>query len=271
MAPSDKPGSVKLPVAPDFDQILNRVSLAVSKSHRLFSQAHRADSASTSSTPAPTNKLGPFSSHGSGTEANPAQPHSSAARYTYKTAAQRAVEDADFEATRNLPPNAGLGFVAPGAGGRAEAARRQREEQFALRRKLGLKGSTGTSMAVKRGREEESESEEETGRSGLGRVKKIKAQITRGGDTGLDGRKERGKTRNPLEAAHAVPDAEQASREDQGLGPDNGATSIVQHTKTRAVSSGLPTTSEQVDAGGGVGLAKTKRKKKKNKKASAAK
>ncbi len=195
MPPPEKPTLAKLPVAPDFDQILNRVSLAVSKSQRLFSQAQHASATIAApppsvSTSSATSSTAPRSFSSLATASRPTQQEQSHAppRYAYKTTAQLAAEDADFESARNLPPNAGLGYTAPGAGGSAAQAARKKEEEWALRRKLGLtrKGSDKTGGA-KRGRINESESEEETGRSGLGRAKR--ARVGANGNGVHDGRR----------------------------------------------------------------------------------
>ena len=203
--PPDKSGPAKLPVAPDLDQIFNRVALAMSKSQRLFSQAQRATATTTaggSTTSSNASAAGPRSSSTTfSSRATAPEPPAAAAatttapRYAYKTAAQLAAEDADFEAARSLPPNAGLGSVSvAGSKAAAEAARKQKDDEWALRRKMGLSGARtrggAGAAAGKRGRvADDSESEEEMGRTGLGRAKKARVG-RRGGDdvAGHEGR-----------------------------------------------------------------------------------
>ncbi len=153
----------------------------------------------------------------------------------------------------------------PGAGGGAEAARRKREEEFALRRKLGLRGKNGAGTAAKRGRAEDSESEEETGRSGVGRAKKVKARAEEVGGAGLirrGGREERS-----IEEAVDGPVLAESSKSVEGAGSAVGAKEIAAEdtdldTKvlgTEMTSWGL------ISPEKGTGVAKKRRKKKKNK------
>lgn len=166
--------STKLPVAPNMDQILNRISLGLAK-HESVLKTLRATSASTTTTtsaPASRSSAG-FSSLGGVTPRA-----ATTAGANPRSAAE--VERADFAADRALPPNAGVGWQAPPSEGGAAAAGKKSEQDRALRaRLLGGKGKGGVAGDVGRGKRGrgayDSESEEEEGRSGLGKGKRRKA------------------------------------------------------------------------------------------------
>ena len=277
--PPDKSGPAKLPVAPDLDQIFNRVALAMSKSQRLFSQAQRAatttgSSSSSSGAPAAAPRSSTtFSSRATAPEppAAAAAATTTAPRYAYKTAAQLAAEDADFEAARSLPPNAGLGSVsAAGSKAAAEEARRKKDDEWALRRKMGLSGARtrGGAAEGKRGRVvDDSESEEETGRTGLGRAKK--ARVGRRDDD-VAGREGKGPGRAAEEEQQQGDEEPERLETGSGRGDVAGGGIAVEPQAAAAEAMDLDNEQSadkaQCLAEGTATLASDQRKKKKNKK-----
>ena len=283
--PPDKSGPAKLPVAPDLDQIFNRVALAMSKSQRLFSQAQRAVAnpatagGSSSSASATARSSTTFSSRATAPELPAAAAVTTTApRYAYKTAAQLAAEEADFEAARSLPPNAGLGSVsASGSKAAADEARKKKDDEWALRRKMGLPGARTRAggAAGKRGRVvNDSESEEETGRTGLGRAKK--ARVGRRGDDDVAGREERGPGRAAEEEEEQQQQQQQGDEESErrksGAGRGDVAGGGITVEPQAAAAEDMDQDDEQGadkaqrPAEGTTTLASDQRKKKKNKK-----
>ncbi|KAB5582500.1 hypothetical protein GE09DRAFT_1075182 [Coniochaeta sp. 2T2.1] len=162
MAPSDPPA--KLPVAPNMSQILNRISLGLAKHERILSTLKRP-SPSTSNPNNSTKSASGFSSlASSNTSTNPsAQPPNGPSR-------TKDEEDKLFESERNLPPNTGIGFVPE-----AKTAERSKSGKELRGRLMGKRGGRedGKGDNKKRYYNVE-ESEEEEGRSGLGKKKKRK-------------------------------------------------------------------------------------------------
>lgn len=177
-------GNGRPPVAPDLNQVLNSISLSVSKHRGLLASLskHRPSSPSNTLNTSASNskpKSGGFSAilqqkSGSTT---PAEKEDDAK----EDDEQRRVPDHEEEirSILNQPPNSGLGWVPPKsengfdklAGGGAMGSKEERE----LRRKMGLKWQGGLNglngMKRKKIELEESESEEEVGRAGAVRAR----------------------------------------------------------------------------------------------------
>ncbi|KAK3950430.1 hypothetical protein QBC32DRAFT_407172 [Pseudoneurospora amorphoporcata] len=179
----------KPPVAPDLNQVLNSISLSMSKHRGLLASLsqHRPSSTASTSTTTASNKpkSGAFSTllqQKSGSTTPSADQEKEGDEDEEK---QRRVPDHEEEmrSILNQPPNAGLGWIPPksengfdklaGGGGGSK-------EERELRRKMGLKWQPGQQGKQQQGQEgglkrkkvEESESEEEVGRAGAIRGKR---------------------------------------------------------------------------------------------------
>lgn len=180
----------KLPVAPDLDHIRNRISLALARQDAFLAniRARNAATGSPSSpttTPATTTTGTGFSALSTNTNRNgpAATPAGSAlpSNWRRKTQAELDAEEAEFaelSADRALAPNAGVGSVAPAAAARDARAKEDRVllRQIGLGKRSRGGGEVGAGSKQKRGAgkvaQESSESDEEEGRSGLGRRKR---------------------------------------------------------------------------------------------------
>ncbi|XDG02983.1 hypothetical protein ABKA04_002598 [Annulohypoxylon sp. FPYF3050] len=247
MAPPTKPSSSKgINPAPDFTVNMNRIQTQLEarmKAVRSFlpsrsnlqtpnsnSSAGGSFSALSSSGPQP-------SSHTSST------PQSLAA----DSAKRRAAAEAEFAEDRNLDPNVGIGVVRA-TSGNGETNGRDRDTARLRGRLLGKRGK-GSEGAEKRWVRKEESSDEEAGRSGLGRTKRsVKRSRT---EMESENREE--------EVAEAIPPevkaVEEISEKDGQDGDVNGDTenSIPKSTE---VEPSAPTTE---------GNSKKRRKKKKKK------
>lgn len=162
----------KLPVAPNINQVLNRISLGLAKHERILKTLNRPSSTTSTANPKSKPSSSGFSSlSGSSTPTpNPAN--------TPK-ALTRADEEAEFAAERALAPNAGIGFApvkedTNGVNGRGGA----KEDKMLRGRILGKNAREQMNNKGKdKRRRYESESEEEEGRSGLGKKKKVAAVV----------------------------------------------------------------------------------------------
>ncbi|KAJ4363358.1 hypothetical protein N0V85_009323, partial [Neurospora sp. IMI 360204] len=169
-------GNGKPPVAPDLNQVLNSISLSMSKHRGLLaslSKHHRPTSEqSSSSKPATTTKSGGFSTllqqQKSGSTTTPTEKEGQE-EGEEEEEKRRRVPDHEEEIRSILfqPPNAGLGWapLSKSADGNDKLTGGSREERE-LRRKMGLKwqgkgSEAGGQNGLKRKKVEESESEEE--------------------------------------------------------------------------------------------------------------
>ena len=242
MSPPDpSPGgsseSAKLPLAPDMNQILNRISLGLAKHERVLQTLRRP------SPPKPSRSSAGFSSLATGPSNATTDPGGIAApggssRLLPPTRPSLAPapnndddgNDAEFRADRSLPPNAGIGWQPPSTGeggagsgagkGRGDNALRARLLGRGAAEKRGGGGGPVENGKNKRGRAEESESEQEEGRSALGRGKK---RNRTGTGTGTERGPGDGDGRAVVDAqslvtGNAKPLGEAVSRVDKDLG-----------------------------------------------------
>ncbi|KAH8907073.1 hypothetical protein BR93DRAFT_927930 [Coniochaeta sp. PMI_546] len=161
MSSSDPPA--KLPVAPNMSQILNRISLGLAKHERILQTLKRPPQPTTPSTAQSKSTTSGFSSL-----AQPTAPSNKPGSANGVVSASREEEDRLFEQDRALPPNAGIGFVEERKAGEREG--KGREDKMLRGRLLGKRGG-GKDKGAERKRYVD-ESEEEEGRSGLGKKKK---------------------------------------------------------------------------------------------------
>ncbi|KAK6955359.1 hypothetical protein Daesc_002994 [Daldinia eschscholtzii] len=175
MAPTSKPASTSASKdtptgnpAPDFTVTMNRIQTQLEarmKAARAFlpsrSDLHNNNAPVSSST-------GSFSSL-SGSSSNP----QSQSRDAAAIAARRAAEEAEFAEERGLDPNAGIGLIRSSAAANKDASGTDRDTARLRGRLLGKRGrdSADKDSQQKWARKEDS-SDEEAGRSGLGRAKR---------------------------------------------------------------------------------------------------
>ncbi|KAI0843276.1 hypothetical protein F5Y06DRAFT_254481 [Hypoxylon sp. FL0890] len=169
---SSSKGTANTNPAPDFTVNMNRIQTqfeAHLKAVRSFLPS-RPDFNKNSANPNPNSTGQSFSALS--TSANPSAPESPGA--ISAAAARRAAQEAEFAEERALDPNAGLGHVRAPAGNKNGNDVGKDPETARLRgRLLGKRGRTGPDGdgQQKWVRKDES-SDEEQGRSGLGRAKK---------------------------------------------------------------------------------------------------
>ncbi|KAI1479482.1 hypothetical protein F4774DRAFT_382156 [Daldinia eschscholtzii] len=177
MAPTSKPTSTSASKdtptgnpAPDFTVTMNRIQTQLEarmKAARAFlpsrSDLHNNTSVSSST--------GSFSSL-SGSSSNP----QSQSRDASAIAARRAAEEAEFAEERGLDPNAGIGLVRASAGANKDeknASGTDRDTARLRGRLLGKRGRNGADKdSQQKWARKEDSSDEEAGRSGLGRAKR---------------------------------------------------------------------------------------------------
>ncbi|KAI0112231.1 hypothetical protein GGR51DRAFT_60445 [Nemania sp. FL0031] len=157
--------------APNYTVAMNRVQTQLEAQLRIVRSfmPSRPPSLPTSSTTTNTAKPTPSFSALASTS-NPLSA-SKSTRIQTQHERQKQVEESLFAETRAQDPNAGLGFGGPK---RRSEKEREREDQILRSRLLGRrKRERGTTDASGRSlRRDESSSDEEPGRSGLGRAKK---------------------------------------------------------------------------------------------------
>ncbi|KAF6840439.1 hypothetical protein CPLU01_01125 [Colletotrichum plurivorum] len=175
MAPTEPTAAVKLPASADFNAIYNKIALA-DAGRASFLKNMRAKHSSlarqttTSSSPKTAGSSGAFSSMAKPTGNSTSQP---------STQQQRTRPD-DSE-LRFENPNSGVGYSAPKAEEQTSAATRDLS-----RRLLGRRGNQAAQQTVQKRRIQEDESDEEEGRTGLGRKKKNKRPRTEEEEHGED-------------------------------------------------------------------------------------
>ncbi|KAI1139492.1 hypothetical protein F5Y05DRAFT_324553 [Hypoxylon sp. FL0543] len=160
--------------APDFTVNMNRIQTqfeAHLKAVRSFlpPRSHLNNNSANSNSNATSRSFSALS-----TSANPTDPKAQDATSAATAAARRAAQEAEFAEERALDPNAGLGHVrAPAGNKNGNDAARDPETAKLRGRLLGKRGSLGPNGdgQQKWVRKDES-SDEEPGRSGLGRAKK---------------------------------------------------------------------------------------------------
>ncbi|KAI0850184.1 hypothetical protein F5Y00DRAFT_233831 [Daldinia vernicosa] len=173
MAPTSTSTSKAAPTgnpAPDFTVTMNRIQTQLEarmKAARAFlpsrSDLNNASSSSSSS----SSGSGSFSALGGSSSTSNPQTQSRDA------AARRAAEEAEFAEERGLDPNAGIGLTRGPATGNENTSGTDRDTARLRGRLLGKRGrnGAGTDGQQKWVRKEDS-SDEEAGRSGLGRAKR---------------------------------------------------------------------------------------------------
>ncbi|KAI0884707.1 uncharacterized protein GGS22DRAFT_146055 [Annulohypoxylon maeteangense] len=162
MAPPTKPSVSKgTNPAPDFTVNMNRIQTQLQarlKAVRSFLPSRPDLQTSTS-----TSTGGSFSALSSSNPSSHPQPQATTAE------ARRAAAEAEFAEDRNLDPNVGIGLAPTSKN--SDANGRDRDTARLRGRLLGKRGKNGE-MVEKRWVRREESSDEEAGRSGLGRTKR---------------------------------------------------------------------------------------------------
>ncbi|KAK4115758.1 hypothetical protein N656DRAFT_775716 [Canariomyces notabilis] len=213
MAPSAGSNPPKLPVAPDVDQIFNRIALGMAKHQRIFDTLakHRTPSSpstatatatATGTTPGPGGGFSSLTNPKSNKSQLTSSSRSGNASNSATTRSPKIDDDADLNPAYALPPNAGIGYTPPsasaaaGAGGnkslasssadralRTKILGRNAARQLAERDRLAAAAAGGSGSGGNRKRERgghASDSEEEVGRAALVRTKakaKVKVKV----------------------------------------------------------------------------------------------
>ncbi|KAI0131281.1 hypothetical protein F4814DRAFT_445420 [Daldinia grandis] len=171
MAPTSASVSKTAPTgnpAPDFTVTMNRIQMQLEarmKAARSFLPSRSDLNNASSSSPSPGN--GSFSAlGGSSSSSNPQNQSRDAA-------ARRAAEEAEFAEERGLDPNAGIGLTRSPATGNENTGGTDRDTARLRGRLLGKRGRNGADAnGQQKWVRKEDSSDEEAGRSGLGRAKK---------------------------------------------------------------------------------------------------
>lgn len=238
-ASSEKEGnpSSKLPVAPNMSQILNRISLGLARHERILKTLKRP--APTTSTSASSGAQSKSTASGFSSLATASYTNTSGSSTGggVPISSTKEEEDRLFERDRALAPNAGIGFVEERKAG--ERGGKGVEDKMLRGRLLGRRGEKDKGGERKRYVDE---SEEEEGRSGLGKKKRRRkviedgdgaAERVDGGEGGADVAGvedvEAGVLKAPTEMAVEVTTMEPApqeldgAREERSGSPDGGA------------------------------------------------
>lgn len=180
--PPVEPTGPSLPSTTDFNALYNRISLAAAKQNT-FLKSMRSKypslQKSASATPPPsstpmTSAAAPkssFSSLGSNTPTTPSGPGRNP--FAKSKAQLRAEQEDAADPLRFEPPNAGLGYVPSKSESHADAATQELSRRLLGKRARELKGRNQASGAAKRAIADE-ESDDDEGRSGLGRRKRAR-------------------------------------------------------------------------------------------------
>ncbi|KAI1084425.1 hypothetical protein F5B20DRAFT_295977 [Whalleya microplaca] len=169
MAPTSKSNAKGTNPAPDFTATMNRIQLQLEarlNTARSFLPSRSSFPNPNSNPNAPAG--GAFTSLTTTTSdslSNKPSPQSQSQSQSL------AAEEAEFAEDRALDPNAGIGMVRPPAAA-AQKTARERDTATLRGRLLGKRGRGGEQKWMRR--EEQESSDEEAGRSGLGRAKKLK-------------------------------------------------------------------------------------------------
>ncbi|KAH6695795.1 hypothetical protein F5X68DRAFT_258321 [Plectosphaerella plurivora] len=168
-----------LPSTTDFNALYNRISLAAAKQNT-FLTSMRAKYPSLKKTSTPTQT--PASSAPSTSGFSSLRPETTAPTTTTslsvptKTKAQLRAEQEDAaDPLRYDSPNAGLGFVPSKAEAHADAATQDLSRRILGKRAREIKNRGAAGNAAKRRAAVDEESDEDEGRSGLGRRKRTRA------------------------------------------------------------------------------------------------
>ncbi|KAI8963368.1 hypothetical protein F5Y11DRAFT_150106 [Daldinia sp. FL1419] len=162
--------------APDFNVNMNRIQMQLEarmKAARAF-----LPSRSDLNNPSASSSGGSFSALSSNSGSS--NPYTQSKEAAAAAAARRAAEEAEFAEERGLDPNVGIGLNRSSAAKDENVSGADRETARLRGRLLGKKGrdGTGTNDQNKWVRKEDS-SDEEAGRSGLGRAKRNSGKRTR--------------------------------------------------------------------------------------------
>ncbi|OIW27297.1 hypothetical protein CONLIGDRAFT_704998 [Coniochaeta ligniaria NRRL 30616] len=173
MSPDPPP---KLPVAPNMSQILNRISLGLAKHERILKTLKRPAAPTSTSSFTPQSKSSTTTSGFSSLATPSTGGATNNPLVNGVIGRSREEEDKLFEQDRALPPNAGVGFVAERkVGDRGVGGSGKEDKMLRGRLQLGKRGEGKDNKDKGDGRKRVvDESEEEEGRSGLGRKKKRK-------------------------------------------------------------------------------------------------
>ncbi|KAI1403761.1 hypothetical protein F4819DRAFT_190418 [Hypoxylon fuscum] len=258
MAPTSKssasgPKGTGANPAPDFTVNMNRIQMQLEarlKAARSFLPS-RPDLNSTKP------NSGSFSALNA--SANPSAPQSLSREDSERAAARRKEEDAEFAEERGLDPNAGIGLSRSSAAAGANGSENARDRDTAqLRgRLLGKRGRAGADGSAQKWQRKEESSDDEAGRSGLGRTKRNGKRSR--AEMEVDNVRDRG----DLTETNVSPDITMPEARDTGAetDPANGPEKEAENLTIRAMDEGE---SSQPNA---EGSSKKKRKKKKKKKA----
>lgn len=245
MAPTEPNAAVKLPASADFNAIYNKIALA-DAGRASFLKNMRAKHSSlarqttTSSSPKTAGPSGAFSSMAKPTGVSTSQPSTQQQQRTR----------ADDSELRFENPNSGVGYAAPKAEEQTSAATRDLS-----RRLLGRRGNQAAQQTVQKRRIQEDESDEEEGRTGLGRKKKNKRPRTEEEERGED-----------VPAAGRIADTETHAGESAQTVPGTDAEVRAAEEQPRTKNDDATTTSSRQDTQPETGEAKKKKRKSKKRK-----
>ncbi|KAI1449525.1 hypothetical protein F5Y02DRAFT_371913 [Annulohypoxylon stygium] len=169
MVPPTKPSASKgTNPAPDFTVNMNRIQTQLEA--RMKAVRSFLPSRSNIQTPNPNSVGGSFSALSSSGPQPSSNTSSTPQSLAAEASKRRAAAEAEFAEDRNLDPNVGIGVVRA-TSGNGETNGRDRDTARLRGRLLGKRGK-GNEGAEKRWVRKEESSDEEAGRSGLGRTKK---------------------------------------------------------------------------------------------------
>lgn len=294
---NEKGEKEKLPLAPDLDQIFNRISMGINR-HSLLASSLKTPSTTTSTTTSTTKKgfssLAARSSSISTTNGFPSTKQLATSlneqRRSEKTNASRL---SDLDALFSEPYNAGIGYVPPkgaassSTGGGSLTGDREKDRKLRAQ----ILGGGGGRMG-KRGREEgndarnkkqsnladESDSDDDIGRSALGRSKRVRIGVETATATALVGRKGEDKPQTQAKAhttiEEAVDNNDNISKKGETTADSGGQPSVVVEEEAKTGSDISPEKTpmgpeSEVREGGkaeGEGEEEGKQKKEKSKK-----
>ncbi|KAK3315065.1 hypothetical protein B0H66DRAFT_564400 [Apodospora peruviana] len=224
----------KLPVAPDFNQAMNRVSMILDMRTKLAKMLNKGRSKIPVSTSTET------TSSAEGEEATKTKGFSSlaaAAKSTVTTTNQKQQQpakdarDLDLNPYLAQPPNAGLGYTPhlPNSGGGGLRGDKDWELRFRMLGGGGKRGAEkGSNLKRVAGRGAvDSESEEDVGRSALGKSKKKKRKVAQVEDSVLGGQDSVATVHREINEAKEA-EGQQPQQQEQAASSPHQATLVVQ-------------------------------------------
>ncbi|KAK0651412.1 hypothetical protein B0T16DRAFT_403874 [Cercophora newfieldiana] len=253
------------PTAPNMADILNRINMGISHQAKILSSLNRpSPSPASTSTPTTSTTTGKsFSSLSSKPLSSTSSNPFNTSQNTTTTAANNDDND-DLNPSYLLAPNTGVGFTPTPSAASLTAEQRSLRDRLA---KVGWKGGRGGAGKGSDGKKRpaaavDSESEEELGRSAVGKARSRVQRDVSGGE-GNGKSEEGGKGKAELQVAiRGVESAEKEVKGREGLSPEEDVKEGVEMvTATGDVSTSASGETQAPD-----GEAKAKKKKKNKKK-----